>query len=190
MAQIGLRDVYIAILKSDAVGKAEYETPERIVGAIKANINPNASSATLFADDGPMDTASTLGEIELELGIADLPLQTQAKILGHSYDDATGLLSKAATDVAPWLAVGFRSLKSDGSYRYFWLTKGKFSVQEEGIETKGDSVNFQTPTIKGSFAKRTADDKWELTADSSAVASATTITNWFKAETLNVGVGA
>lgn len=190
MAQIGLRDVYIAILKSDEVGKAEYEVPKRIVGAMKANINPNASSATLFADDGPMDTASTLGNIELELGLADLPLDVQAELLGHSYDEETGVLSKAANDVAPWVAVGFRSLKSDGAYRYFWLTKGKFSVQEEGIETKGDSVNFQTPTIKGSFAKRTADDKWEITADSANEASATTVANWFKAETLNVGVAA
>jgi phi13 family phage major tail protein len=187
MAQIGLRDVYVALLKSDDVGKAEYEAPERIVGAMTANINPNASSATLFADDGPMDTASTLGEIELELGLADLPLATQAKLLGHNYDAATGLLSKAATDVAPWVAVGFRSLKSDGSYRYFWLTKGKFSVQEEDIETKGDSINFQTPTINGSFAKRTADDKWELTADSSNAESATIVADWFTASTLNVG---
>ena len=129
---------------------------------------------------------ATLGEIELEIGVADIPLEQQALILGHNYDSATGILSKGANDIAPWLAVGFRSLKSDGSYRYYWLTKGKFSTPEEDIETKGDSVNFKTPTVTGKFAKRLSDDKWEITADSSNTKSAEIITKWFTAETLNV----
>ena len=186
MAKIGLRDLYVAILNEDTAAATSYETPERIIGAITANVNPNSSSATLFADDGPMDTASTLGEIELELGTYDLPLPTQAKLLGHSYDETTGLLKKGANDVAPWVAVGFRSLKSDGSYRYFWLTKGKFRPTEENIETKGDSVNFQTPTITGSFAKRVSDDQWELVAESSNPQSAALINTWFTVATLNV----
>lgn len=186
MAQIGLRDLYVALLNEDSATSTSYETPERIVGAITANVNPNSSSATLFADDGPMDTASTLGEIELELGTYDLPLPTQAKLLGHTYDTETGMLKKGANDVAPWVAVGFRSLKSDGSYRYFWLTKGKFRPTEENIETKGDSVNFQTPTITGSFAKRVSDDQWELVADSSDPKSASLINTWFTVATLNV----
>ena len=186
MAQIGLRDLYVAILNEDTATSTSYETPERIVGAITANVNPNSSSATLFADDGPMDTASTLGEIELELGTYDLPLPTQAKLLGHTYDEETGMLKKGANDVAPWVAVGFRSLKSDGSYRYFWLTKGKFRPTEENIETKGDSINFQTPSITGSFAKRTSDDQWELVADSSNPNSTDLINTWYTVATLNV----
>lgn len=186
MALIGLRDLYIAILTNDSPESTVYAEPVRVVGAITANINPNSSSSTLFADDGPMDTAATLGEIELEIGVADIPLEQQALILGHNYDSATGILSKGANDIAPWLAVGFRSLKSDGSYRYYWLTKGKFSTPEEDIETKGDSVNFKTPTVTGKFAKRLSDDKWEITADSSNTKSAEIITKWFTAETLNV----
>jgi uncharacterized protein YjdB len=107
-------------------------------------------------------------------------------LLGHSYDEETGLLKKGANDVAPWVACGFRSLKSDGSYRYFWLTKGKFRPTEENIETKGDSVNFQTPSITGSFAKRVSDDQWELVADSSNPNSAALVNTWFTVATLNV----
>ena len=59
MATIGLRDVHYAILQSDTPTGATYDTPERLVGAISANVNPNTSSATLFADDGPYDSAST-----------------------------------------------------------------------------------------------------------------------------------
>lgn len=162
--QIGLSDVYIALMIDDPLdGEASYETPERLIGAIAANINPNASAETLFADDGPFETASTIGGITLELNVADISLEWQAKLLGHSIEG--GILKRRATDVPPWVAVGFRSLKSNGKYRYTWLAKGKFSPSEQGNETKGDAINFQTPTITGSFVKRDSDGEWERHAD-------------------------
>ena len=180
MATIGLRDVYYALLLTDPEGggKPTYDTPVRIVGAISANINPNPSSSTLFGDDGPMETASTLGEISLELNVADIPLETQAALLGHTYDK--GMLKAKSTDVAPYVAVAFRTLKSNGKYRYYWLNKGKFSVPEEDYQTKGDSVEFQTPTITGAFAKRVSDDEWKRVIDEDdATADQDVITNWF-----------
>lgn len=163
--QIGLKDLYYAILTEDPVdgGTPTYETPVRIAGAISANVNPNASNETLFADDGPYETASTIGQISLELNVADLPLPVQAVLLGHTYSN--GIMIRKSSDVPPWVAIGFRSLKSNGKYRYTWLTKGKFALPEQGNETKGDSVNFQTPTITGSFVKRDCDDEWERHAD-------------------------
>jgi phi13 family phage major tail protein len=179
MATIGLRDVYYAKLKTDPVGgTATYDTPVRIVGAISANVNPNSSAASLFADDGPQDTAATLGEISLELNMSDLPLATQAELLGHTVEG--GVLKKKGGDVPPWVAIGFRTLKSNGSYRYYWLNKGKFATPEEDLKTKGDSIEFQTPTITGSFVKRDSDDEWQRQADSDDTESATAITNWFK----------
>lgn len=178
MATIGLRDIYYAKLLTDPVGgTATYEAPKRLAGAISANINPNSSSATLFADDGPADTAATLGEISLELNVSDIPLETQAELLGHTVD--AGVLKKKGGDVPPWVAVGFRTLKSNGSYRYYWLNKGKFATPEEDLKTKGDSIEFTTPTISGSFVKRDSDDEWQRQADADDSASATAITKWF-----------
>lgn len=164
MATIGLRDVYYALLTEDpANGVATYETPVRMVGAISANINPNTSTATLFADDGPADSAATLGEISLELNMADIDLQTQAVLLGHTYEG--GILKKKGADVPPWVAIGFRTLKSNGKYRYYWLNKGKFAVPEDDLATKGDSIEFKTPTISGAFVKRDSDDEWQRVGD-------------------------
>jgi len=178
MATIGLRDVYYAKLLTDPVeGTPTYATPKHIAGAISANVNPNSSSATLFADDGPSDTAATLGEISLELNMKDLDLATQAELLGHTLDN--GVLKKKGADVPPWVAVGFRTLKSNGSYRYYWLNKGKFATPEEDLQTKGDSIEFQTPTITGSFVKRDSDDEWQRQADSDDTESAAAITKWF-----------
>ena len=180
MATIGLRDVHYAILSTDTKEGASYATPELLSGAIAANVNPNTSSATLFADDGPYDSATTLGEIELELNMADIPPKHAAALLGHTYKN--GVLIKKASDQPPYVAIGYRSLKSSGAYRYTWLYKGKFTDGEQANNTKGDSIEYQTPTITGSFVKRDFDDMWQAEADSDDTAlGENVIANWFKA---------
>jgi phi13 family phage major tail protein len=164
---IGLRNLVYCKLLTDpeeGAGKATYDAVKRIPGAITANVNPNASTDTLFADDGPYETAATVGQIALELNVADLPLEAQAELFGHTID-SRGILIRKAGDVPPWVAVGFKSLKSNGKYRYTWLAKGKFSLPEQNNETKGDSINWNTPTATGSFVKRECDDEWERHAD-------------------------
>lgn len=163
---IGLRNLVYAKMLTDppyGQGQATYETPKLIAGAISVNINANASTETLFADDGPFETATTIGQIEVELNVADLPLEIQAELLGHTYEN--GVLIRRAGDVPPWVAIGFKSLKSNGKYRYTWLAKGKFGIPEQNNQTKGDSIEFQTPTIVGSFVKRECDDEWERHID-------------------------
>lgn len=164
MAFVGLRDIHVAILLEDTATAAKYQAPEKIGAAITANVNPNSSSATLFAEDGPLENASALGEIEVEIGVADLSNAIQAKLLGHTIG-ANGILMRKATDIAPYVAVGYRTLKSNGKYRYVWLTKGKFRVPEQAHETKRNDVNFQTPTIVGSFLKREFDEVWQKQID-------------------------
>lgn len=160
---IGLRNLVYAKMLDDTATGATYEAPKAIAGAIAANFNPNASNATLFADDGPYDTASTVGDMALELNVADLPLEVQADLFGHTISG--GKLSRKAGDVPPWVAVGYKTLKSNGKYRYTWLNKGKFSPPEQNNETKGDSVSFQTPTTTGNFVKREWDDEWQNQID-------------------------
>lgn len=121
-------------------------------GVMSVNINPNASQDTLFADDGPMDSATTLGKIDVEIKKNELTTKNKADLLGHTID-ANGGLVYGDSDVPPFVAMGFRSLKSNGNYRYVWLYKGKFVDPEDNNETKGDSINFQADTIKGQFVK-------------------------------------
>jgi phi13 family phage major tail protein len=177
--QIGLSDLYYALLETDVVGSEPiYQAPVRLPGIITANINPNGSSETLFAENGPFETASTLGKIGLELNAADIPLDTQAVWLGHTKEG--GILKRKGADVPPWLAIGFKSLKSNGKFRFTWLAKGKFALPEQNNETKGDSINFQTPTMQGSFVQRDCDGEWERHCDEDDVDYIPAIgTGWF-----------
>lgn len=158
-------------------------------GVMAININPNGSQETLFADDGPMETASTLGKIEVEIQKNELTVQNKSDLLGHTIDGKGGLVY-GDSDIAPWVAIGFRTLKSNGKYRYVWLYKGKFNEPEDNNETKGDSINFQNDTISGQFVKLNKAYKvgtrdvrpWKYEIDQdNADADEQTITSWFTA---------
>lgn len=161
--RIGLKDLFYAKLLEDTTGAISYDTPTRLSKALTATITPTVNSATLFADDGPDETATSIGGIAAQFGIKDFTLDVQADVLGKQI--ANGVLIDSTSDVAPYVAVGFRSLKSDGSYRYVWLLKGKFSIPEDSYATKGDTPTFQTPTITANFVTRDYDGHWRLTGD-------------------------
>lgn len=182
--KIGLSDLYYATLTSDASGGVVYGTPTIITGIISANINPNSVVETLFADDGPLEVAAQLGNIEFELNVADVPLNIQAILLGHSI--SAGVMNRYSTDTPIWVAIGFKALKTNGGYRYVWLVKGKFREPELNHETKDDSVNFQTSTMVGHFVKRDFDDMWIMQADENESGyQASTGTDWFTATTID-----
>ena len=182
--------VYAPMTTEDTTEAAPvYGTVTRAIGVMSLNINPNGSQETLFADDGPMETASTLGKIDVEIQKSELTTQNKADLLGHQID-AKGGLVYGDSDIAPWHAIGFRTLKSNGNYRYVWLYKGKFTEPEDQNETKGDSINFQADTIKGQFVrlnyayevngKKTRPWKYDMDQDFEQ-ADAATIAKWFDA---------
>jgi len=162
--QVGLSSVHYAIMTEDISTGTTYGTPKPIPGAIAANIEPAVTSTTLYTDDGPDEVANALGEITVTLQVKDLPLETQADLLGYEAPSG-GVTIRYADDVAPYVALGFKSLKSDGDYRYVWLYKGKFESPEENFKTKEENIEFQTPTITGKFVKRVSDDQWQNIGD-------------------------
>lgn len=182
--KVGLKDVYYAKLTRDDNTGVSYEAPIQIAGAISAKISAETDSVTLYADDGPFETASSLGQITLELEMADLPLSVQAALLGHTV--ANGVLEAKSTDIAPYVAIGFRALKSNGKYRYYWLLKGKFEIPDDESQTKEDKVKFQTAKLKGTFVCRIYDGKWKLIGDEDA--QGFSATNWFTNTKINAGV--
>lgn len=182
--------VYAKMTTEDSADAAPaYGTVSKAPGVMSININPNGSLETLFADDGPMETATTLGRVEVEIQKNELTSVNKADLLGHEID-ANGAVVFSDNDVPPYVAIGFRTLKSNGKYRYVWLYKGKFTEPEDSNETKGDSINFQADTISGQFVKLnyayTVNGKtkrpwkYELDGDSTE-ANADVMNSWFDA---------
>lgn len=161
-ALVGLENLVYAKLTDETTNI--YSTPVKIAPAINAKIKPKVNSAILYGDNKAVETVSALGEVEIELEVTDLPLEVQAAILGHDLDTATGVMTYNENDIAPYVAIGFKSKKANGNYRYVWLLKGKFEEFEDEYATTEDKVKFTTPKIKGTFVTR-KDGVWKYTAD-------------------------
>ena len=163
MAQVGLNDLHFALLTKDTKEELTYELPESMIGAINATINPTVNTQELYADDQLWESVSALGKIDVEVETADLPLIIRAKILGNKIKN--GVLIDNKEDIPPHLALGFKSLKSNGKYRYLWLLKGVGQPMAEDFSTKKDNVEHKTPKIKFTFMARIHDGDWKRTAD-------------------------
>lgn len=177
---IGLSDFYYALMNSDTTAGVSYQTPVNLKGAISVAYNPNSEVATLFADDGPYDTAESIGEIELEVGIADISQEDYAALMGHTISG--GVMSELSTDQPVDCAFGFKAKRSNGGYSYFWFLKGKFSKPAIDHETKGDKIAFQTPKMMWNGVARVYDSRFKYsTRDDADDYAAATGSTWFSA---------
>ena len=118
------------------------------------------------------------------MGVDDIGVAAAQDLTGALADDNGVLISASENDSTP-VAVGFRALKPDNRYRYFWLYRVKFGIPATNLQTKGDSITFQTPTIQGTVMRRNKVDalgkhpwKAEVTEGDAGV-SGDTITNWY-----------
>jgi phi13 family phage major tail protein len=113
-------------------------TPVYFAPAMEATIEPTVSTETQYADDAAYDTLVSEGETKLTLNVTNIPIEVLALITGKIFDAASGrLFDNAGTP--PYMALGFRSQKSNGSYRYYWFLKGRFDVPKEAAATKGEA---------------------------------------------------
>lgn len=159
---VGLDMLHYAIMDDEDL--ETYADPVHVPGLITANVAPTTNSTTLYADDKAFDVATSLGDISLAINLADIPTADQAALLGHTVD-SKGVLVRASTDNAPYVAVGYRRRMANGKYRYVWLYKGKFRVEEQNATTKTDTPTFQTPTLNATFVPRDADNLWQASVN-------------------------
>ena len=149
---IGLSDLhYTKIVDGATTAQTAFASPiKKLAKAIEAKVSPKTSNVVLYADDGAAESASSEGETEIELTIDKLVNGVYADILGKTIN-ADGVVEDSLGDVAPNIALAFRSKKSNGKYRYFWYYKGAFQLPEETYKTKGESIEYNTPSVKGVF---------------------------------------
>ncbi len=153
MAIIGLDNLYYAKITEDENGQETYDSPKKLAKAIKVGLSVEISEAILYADNGAAETVKAFKSGKLKLEIDKIGTDAARDLTGAEVD-SKGVLVYSGENNAPYVAIGFRAKNSDGKYRYFWLYKTKFAVPGTDVETQGDSINFQTPTIEGTILQR------------------------------------
>ena len=184
MAPIGLDKLYYAKITEGDNGDETYGTPTQLAKAMTAELSVELAEATLYADDGAAEVVKEFQSGTLTLGIDDIGVQVAQDLTGAKIDDNKVLIS-ASEDGGEPVAIGFRAKKSNGKYRYFWLYKVKFGIPATNLTTKGESIEFSTPSIEGTVLRRNKLDgqgkhpwKAEVSEDSTGV-TASVISGWY-----------
>lgn len=186
MATIGLDKLFYAPITENADGEEMYGEPAVLAKAISAELSVELNEAILYADDGAAEVVKEFKSGTLSLGIDDIGAEIASALSGATID-ANGVVVSGSDDGGTPVAVAFRARKSNGKYRYYWLYRVKFGIPATNLQTKGDSISFQTPTIEGTIMRRNKVDyqgnhpwKAEVTEGADGV-DASVISTWYDA---------
>lgn len=165
--KIGVDMLFVAPITKDDETGAEYGAAVRLPGLNNIGYDPATQSATYDADDGAYETMSGDGETKVTIKVADLLSEHYALLLGLHQEAGTGIVEEGVADNPPVVAVGWRSQKSDGTYRFVWCLKGKFAKSAEAYATKSTSgVTFNDRELVYTALNRAFDGKKRRQLDS------------------------
>ena len=164
----GFKDVYVAEVDyNPTMGTYTAKEPVLLFNAKNGKTKLTYKTDDEYADDilFSKDKEFDKGDIEIE-GINITPENLEL-IYGHKFVDGMTITDK--NDPIKYVAVGFRSKNTDGTYHFYWYYLVNFSGDEEAdFETIADKSKKQTIKLKGEILAR-PDGKIKVDIDESAL---------------------
>ena len=163
MAKIGLSYLRYSNLTEAPDGTPTFDGAKMLGKAVSSSASISNNSATLYADDVLAESDTSFQNGTLTLATDDDRDTVFAPLLGHEVTDEGEIISNA-NDTAPWVGVGRIVTKVVENVRYYKaivLLKVKFSEPSDDDNTKGESVEFGTPSIEGTIATL-ANGNWRM----------------------------
>jgi phi13 family phage major tail protein len=152
MAKIGLNNFKFS--KFDEATET-YEGAKSLGKAIDCKVDIENYDAKLYADDTLAESDTTFKQGTVTLTADEDDDAIFAELLGHTISE-DGEMVRKDTDVAPYVGVGRILTKIVGGvykYKVEFLPKVKFAEPSQEEATKGDSIEFKTPSIAGTVTK-------------------------------------
>lgn len=153
------------------------ETPNAgiwLAGLVEANLTITNATGELYADDIQWEQDEQFASGSLATEIADLTLEKQATLFGHTYSAETGLV-KNVSDASPYGKVGYvRTLTRRGTGRVYQaviFTRAKPAEQNDNVTTKGSSIDYQTNPVNFNISAEDS-GQWNATKEFDTEAAA------------------
>lgn len=146
MAYVGLRKPIIAQLKNDGT----YDDPFAFGKAIGLQVTPNYAEGSLYADDGQAEYDKEFSYAEVVLNTSTIPIVAHEKMFGHTVTEKNVKFN--GDDQNNDVGLGWISVEKVNGVRSFignFLDKVKFSEPSEDYATRGESIEYKTPSITG-----------------------------------------
>lgn len=155
MAFVGLSRPYVAQLSNEA--NKTYSNCFKCGKAISLSVTPNYNEVKLYADNVLDEYVKEFKDGTISLGTDRLPKEAQTVMFGHTVTTSSGsnTITYKSNDNANYVGIGFvidEVLDSVKTYTATIIYKCKFTEAADSYTTKGDSIEFKTPTVEGAIA--------------------------------------
>lgn len=153
MAFVGLSKPYVAQLINEA--SKQYSNGFKCGKAISLNVTPNYNEAKLNADNQLAEYVKEFKDGNITFGTSTLPKEAATVMFGHTVSEDGKTVTYKADDTANNVGVGFVVDQMVDGKKTFVATiifKAKFTEAAADFTTKGDNIEFKTPSIEGTIS--------------------------------------
>lgn len=159
MAFVGMQHVVAAKITAKPDNAIPTYSAGMVIGkAIQAELSITRNSNPLYADDVVAEDDNSITAISVSIGMDDFSEEAQAylgllkEVTGSGADDKTYYETSGSADSA---GLGYMRVRRKGgitTYQGVWVLDVLFGVESENSQTKGESIEWQTPTVTGKAA--------------------------------------
>ena len=184
MASIELKNFKYAKLNEDGKTYGEIKT---LAGAIESKVTLDLSEASLYADDTLKEQISLFKSGTLTAGIDDDDDSVFAELLGKTVDEETGVVTSNSEDTPIYVGFGHivsKIVNGEKKYKVEFFPKVKFKPFIPDSKTKGDSLEFTTPSVEATIFENDNGD-WEKHSVCSTESEANTLLESFFVQSKN-----
>lgn len=149
MAFIGVASPIIAKYEENN-GNITYSEGVRFGKAIKVVISPNYEDVSEYGGINDIDEEEEFSDADITMNTSETSEEAELLMFGHIANGDE--VVSGTEDRANYVGMGIRVaevVKGKRIYVAIWIHKVKFSDGEQEHETKGDSIKYGTPEIKG-----------------------------------------
>ena len=147
MAYLGLRKIKIAKLNGST-----YDKPVSLGKAIGLNVNPSYAEGSVYGDDELAEYDKEFRYADVTLDTSTIPIEADEQMFGHTVNKEKNEIVYGSEDEAAYVGVAWLTAeKVDGVKKYCanFLPKVKFSEPSDEFATKGENIEYKTPSISG-----------------------------------------
>ena len=159
MAYIGLAHPVVAKLAAQntvsGVTTPTYSDAFVCGRAVSVNVTPNYNESKLYADNILAEYVKEFKDGTITLGVDTLPIEAQTVMFGHTLSEEKDETLYKSGDSGSYVGIGFYvdEVKAGvKSYVASVIFKCLFAEGAKDYTTKGDSIEFKTPSLEGAVA--------------------------------------
>lgn len=159
MAFVGMQHVVAAKITAKPDNAMPTYSAGMVIGkAIQAELSITRNSNPLYADDVVAEDDNSITAMSVSIGMDDFTEEAQAylgllkEVTGSGADDKTYYETSGSADSAGLGYMRVRRKNGITTYQGVWVLDVLFGIESENSQTKGESIEWQTPTVNGQAA--------------------------------------